>query len=155
MSEAVILIGAQGSGKSFFFKCKFYDTHVRINLDMLKTRNRENIIFHACLAAQQPLVVDNTNATRLQRAHYIQLAKHSGYQVTAYYIEVPLGECMANNKLRVSPIPDVGVAATHAKLQEPGFCEGFDKIFKVTVTSLREFIITQIPTPEPVHGLGD
>jgi predicted kinase len=38
--EAVILIGIQGSGKSTFFKEKFADTRVRINLDMLRTKNR-------------------------------------------------------------------------------------------------------------------
>ena len=39
--EAVILIGIQGAGKSTFYKDRFFNTHVRINLDMLKTRHRE------------------------------------------------------------------------------------------------------------------
>jgi predicted kinase len=38
--QLVILIGIQGSGKSSFFKERFVDTHIRINLDMLKTRRR-------------------------------------------------------------------------------------------------------------------
>ena len=42
--EAVILIGIQGSGKSTFYRERFFDTHVRINLDMLKTRQREKLL---------------------------------------------------------------------------------------------------------------
>ena len=39
--ELILLIGIQASGKSTFFKRRYCDTHVRINLDMLKTRHRE------------------------------------------------------------------------------------------------------------------
>jgi predicted kinase len=35
--EAVLLVGIQGAGKSTFYQQRFFDTHVRINLDMLKT----------------------------------------------------------------------------------------------------------------------
>jgi predicted kinase len=35
--EAIILIGIQASGKSTFFQQQFFATHVRINLDSLKT----------------------------------------------------------------------------------------------------------------------
>ncbi|MEQ8541828.1 MAG: hypothetical protein RIB93_30755 [Coleofasciculus sp. D1-CHI-01] len=66
--EAVILIGIQASGKSSFCRDRFYNTHIRINLDMLKTRHREAILVQACLDAQQRFVVDNTNPTRADRA---------------------------------------------------------------------------------------
>lgn len=68
--EAVVFCGVQGSGKSTFFVERFAHTHVRLNLDMLRTRSREDILLHACLAAQQPFVADNTNATRAQRQRY-------------------------------------------------------------------------------------
>ena len=61
--EAIIFIGIQATGKSTFFQQKFFDTRVRINLDMLKTRNRERILLAACLDAKQPFVVDTTNLT--------------------------------------------------------------------------------------------
>jgi len=35
--EAVIFTGIQAVGKSTFYKEHFFTTHVRINLDMLKT----------------------------------------------------------------------------------------------------------------------
>lgn len=40
--EAVILCGIQASGKSAFYSERFFHTHVRINLDMLRTRRRES-----------------------------------------------------------------------------------------------------------------
>jgi predicted kinase len=56
--EAVIFIGIQGSGKSSFYRQHFFNTHIRINLDMLKTRHREKIFVRACLEAKQRFVVD-------------------------------------------------------------------------------------------------
>lgn len=69
--EAVIFIGLQAAGKSSFYREKFIDTHIRINLDMLKTRHRETILLNACLEAKQPLVIDNTNPTIEERKRYI------------------------------------------------------------------------------------
>ena len=63
--EAVILCGIQATGKSTFCHSRLYSTHIRLNLDMLKTRHREDVLFEACLRAKQPFVVDNTNPYRL------------------------------------------------------------------------------------------
>ena len=73
--EAVIFCGIQGVGKSTFFKDRFFRTHVRISLDLLRTRNRERIFLAACLESGQRFVVDNTNPTRNERSVYIQAAK--------------------------------------------------------------------------------
>ncbi len=69
--EAVIFVGVQGAGKSTLYRERFSDTHIRINLDMLKTRRREQLILEACLAAQQSFVVDNTNPLPSDRARYV------------------------------------------------------------------------------------
>jgi hypothetical protein len=42
--EAVVFSGVQGVGKSTFYRERFFATHVRINLDMLRTRNREDVL---------------------------------------------------------------------------------------------------------------
>jgi predicted kinase len=47
--EAILFIGMQASGKSTFFREHFFDTHVRINMDMLRTRNHEKLFLTACL----------------------------------------------------------------------------------------------------------
>ena len=73
--EAVIFMGIQGSGKSSFFRERFFSTHVRISLDLLKTRFREQTFLDACLQTEQRFVIDNTNPTRGERQRYIAAAK--------------------------------------------------------------------------------
>ena len=45
--ELVIFTGLQASGKTTFYGTRFRDSHVRINLDMLKTRHREELLVKA------------------------------------------------------------------------------------------------------------
>ena len=65
--EAVLFIGIPGSGKSSFFKERFFSTHVRISLDLLRTRHREELLLEACLGTEQRFVIDNTNPTTSER----------------------------------------------------------------------------------------
>jgi predicted kinase len=88
--EAVILIGIQAVGKSTFYYQRFFDTHMRINLDMLRTRRREQILVEACLTAKQSFVVDNTNVTRAERARYIPLARAAQFHIVGYYFQSTL-----------------------------------------------------------------
>lgn len=57
--------------KSSFYFDRFQLSHIRLSLDMLGTRRREHILFGACLEAKQPVVIDNTNPTRVEREKYI------------------------------------------------------------------------------------
>ena len=83
--QLIIFTGVQASGKSSFYLLNLYHSHLRINLDMLKTRHRENIIFEACLTSKTKMVIDNTNPTKIDRARYIQRAKDAGFEVISYY----------------------------------------------------------------------
>lgn len=83
--EMILLIGVQASGKSTFCQRYFSDTHIRLNLDMLKTRHREKILFDAMLLAKQPFVIDNTNPSRIERARYLQPAVRAGFKTVGYY----------------------------------------------------------------------
>ena len=47
-NSMILLIGIPGSGKSTFFQRKLAADHVRVNLDTLKTRNREARLIDAC-----------------------------------------------------------------------------------------------------------
>src|SRR5688500_6389867 len=98
--QAVVFCGIQASGKSTFFLARFAHTHVRLNLDMLKTRTREDILLHACLAAQQPFVADNTNATRAQRVRYLRLAAAASFETVLYYFESNVDRALARNAAR-------------------------------------------------------
>lgn len=129
--ECVILTGIQGSGKSTFFKQRFADTHVRVNLDMLKTRHREQVLVHACIESKTRFVVDNTNVKRADRTRYILLAKDAGFRVVGYYFRSQVEACIERNEARSAPIPVGAIRGTHRRLALPALNEGFDELFYV------------------------
>ncbi|HET9399381.1 MAG TPA: ATP-binding protein [Candidatus Acidoferrales bacterium] len=143
---AVILIGIQGSGKTTFCKLQFFTTHIRISLDMLRTRNREQILLDACVRARQPFVIDNTNPTSGTRAKYIAAARDARYHVIAYHFITPLTECLRRNSLREGKerIPAVALHAAVKRLQPPDETEGFDEIYSVELTPENQFVVKQI-----------
>ena len=119
--QLIIFTGIQASGKSTFYQQYFSSTHLRINLDMLKTRHRENIIFEAGLASKTKMVIDNTNPDDESRARYIQRAKDAGFEVIAYYFKTDLNSTLERNKQRQGKayISEIGVRATYKKIQIP------------------------------------
>ena len=131
--QGIIFIGIQGAGKSTFYRENFLDTHIRINLDMLKTRHREKLIFQACLEAKQRFVIDNTNPTIEDRKRYIIPAKEKDFQILAYYFNSELEDCKQRNSQREGKkvIPLVGILSTYKKLVIPSYAEGFDVIYSV------------------------
>ncbi|GAB4288746.1 MAG: hypothetical protein Fur0025_22960 [Oscillatoriaceae cyanobacterium] len=143
--QAVILIGIQGSGKSTFCQLRFFHTHIRINLDMLKTRHREEIIFRACVEAKQPFVIDNTNPTPEDRARYIPIAKQYQFRIIGYYFHCSLSECQQRNAQRTGKqkIPPAGILATHNKLVLPEFQEGFDDLYYVQIDADNSFVVRE------------
>src|ERR1700739_2476681 len=98
--EAVILVGVQGAGKSTFYRERFFDTHVRINLDMLGTRKREQLLLAAGLAASQGFAVIKTIRQARDRARYIAMALRKGSRVIAYSFDVPLRDAMHRTNQR-------------------------------------------------------
>jgi predicted kinase len=143
--EAVIFCGIQGSGKSTFFRERFFHSHVRLNLDMLHTRNREDVLLHACLAAQQPFVVDNTNVTRQKRDRYVALARAAGFRVVLYYFESKVGPALERNAARDQShrVPDAAVLGTAAKLEIPMRDEGYDAMHHVRLLSPSGFEVEE------------
>ena len=148
--EAVILVGIQASGKSTFYKQRFFDTHVRISRDLLKTKNRERALLQGCLDTRQPFVVDNTNVLAEERARYVAAAKAAGFRVVCYYFRTETRAAIARNRLRqgksVVPIP--GILGTYKRLEEPRPEEGFDEMYTVTLTPSNEFVVAPfVPSP--------
>jgi len=129
--EMILFIGIQAAGKSEFFKQKFYNTHIRINLDMLKTRHREKLLTEACIAAKQPFVVDNTNPTAPDRSKYITKAKDAKFTISGYYFQSSISESLEYNEQREAKVPRGAIFATHKKLELPSYDEGFDFLWYV------------------------
>ncbi|MDR6563039.1 MULTISPECIES: ATP-binding protein [unclassified Arcicella] len=133
--ETVIFCGIQATGKTTFFKENFFKTHIRISLDLLKTRNKEQKFIDTCLATQQRYVVDNTNPTKVDRAKYISDAKANKFKVVGYYFQSKINDALNRNSQRLGKenIPEVGIKGTFNKLEIPTFDEGFDELYFVEI----------------------
>lgn len=133
--QAVLFIGIPATGKSSFYRERFFRSHVRISLDMLKTRRRERILLAACLLAQQPFVVDNTNLLRKERALYVELARESGFRVVGYFFQSRMADAVARNARRpeADRIPAPGVRGAARRLELPSVEEGFDALHFVSL----------------------
>lgn len=131
--KMVIMIGIQGSGKSTFYQKYLKEEYIRINLDTLKTRHREQLLMHRCIEDGRNFAIDNTNPTKADRQRYIPLAKEAGYRIIGYFMESKLQPCIERNNQRTgnAKIPAAAIAATSNKLQIPGYGEGFDELYYV------------------------
>ena len=143
--EAVIFIGLQGAGKSTFYRERFFATHMRINLDMLKTRHRENRFLQACIETRQPFVVDNTNPTRAERQVYIEPTKQAGFRVIGYYFQSKVEDCQRRNEQRPAEeqIPLRGILGAAGRLQIPSRDEGFDELCYVRIDEANRFVVEE------------
>jgi predicted kinase len=133
--QAILFMGIQGSGKTTFYKERFVNTHLRISLDVLRTRHREKKIFECCLATGTRIVIDNTNPGTVDRHRYIGPAKQAGYEIVGYYFAADLPRSIERNESRGGRevVPRKGVMATYKKLEPPSYGEGFDRLFSVAV----------------------
>ena len=143
MMEMILFVGIQGSGKSSFYKERFYSSHLRINRDMLKTKNREHRLAQTCFDVQQRFVLDNTSVTRAERAPYIAAARAAGFKIIGYFFEATTREAIARNAKRTgtAKIPVVGILGTYNRLEEPSLEEGFDELFVVRMNEKGEFSV--------------
>jgi predicted kinase len=143
--EAIIFIGIQGSGKSSFYREQFFNTHIRINLDMLKTRHRERLLLQACLTAQQPFVVDNTNVLAEERARYIALARPAGFRVVGYYFRADVHAALERNSQRSgkAAVPAQALLGTYKRLQLPHLEEAFDRLYYVFLDKTNQFQVQE------------
>lgn len=143
--EAVLFIGIQGSGKSSFYKERFFNTHVRINLDMLRTKHRQQVLLNACLEARQPFVIDNTNLTVEVRSQFIVAAKAAGFRVVGYYFRSDVKAALLRNSQRsgAARVPDKALLGAYKRLQVPDLKEGFDALYYVRINEGGEFSVEE------------
>ena len=143
--EAVLLVGIQAAGKSTFYKERFFATHVRISLDLLRTRHRERSLLEWCLAHSQPFVVDNTNPTVAERAVYIAPSRAAGFRVVGYYFESNVPSSIRRNAARSGSarVPVAAIGGAKRRLVSPTLAEGFDALHFVRIGPDSEFLIEE------------
>ena len=144
--EMVLFIGIPASGKSSFFKERFFNTHVRVNRDMLRTQRREELLVRACLDGKTRFVLENTNLTRAVRAPYIAAAKQAQFSVVGYYFESLPIDAVNRNKLRPEPdrVPAVAIWAANKRLEVPAHDEGFHALYRVRMAQPSGFSVEKI-----------
>jgi predicted kinase len=143
--EAVIFIGLQGAGKSTFYWERFFTTHLRINLDMFKTRHRERRFLQTCIETRQRFVVDNTNPTRTERQVYLEAARQAGFRVIGYYFQSQIEDCKRRNAQRPveERVPVPGILGAAGRLQIPSREEGFDVLHYVRIDDNGRFVVEE------------
>ncbi len=141
--EAVIFVGLQGSGKSTFYRERFFYTHLRLNLDMLKTRHRERRFLNLCV--EMGFVVDNTNPSRAERAVSIQAAKAAGFRIVGYYFQSRVEDCQRRNLQRplAQQVPLRGLLGAAGRMERPGWDEGFDELSYVRIDEGGRFLVEE------------
>jgi predicted kinase len=150
--EAVVLCGVQGSGKTTLYRDRFLATHVRVSMDLLRTRAREAAFVALCLDTRQPFVVDNTNPTAADRRRYVEPARAAGFRVVAYVVEVDPGEAFARNEERPggARVPAAGLRDTARRFVRPVREEGFDELWYATAAAGEGWRIEPLVTTEPL-----
>jgi predicted kinase len=141
--EAVIFVGLQGAGKSTFYRERFFDTHLRISLDLLRTRHRERRLLQVCVETGLRFVVDNTNPTRAERAVYIRAAREAGYRVVGYYFRSRVEDCQRRNEQRPAArqVPLRGLLGTAGRMELPSRMEGFDELHYIRIDEDGGFVV--------------
>ncbi|MBF9224118.1 AAA family ATPase [Hymenobacter ruricola] len=145
--QALIFCGIQASGKSTFYCQRFLNSHVRISLDLLRTRHREARLLQFCLETQARFAVDNTNPTAAERQRYIGPAKAAGYAVIGYYFSSSAEAALLRNRQRApaEQVPAAGIRGTRARLELPSYAEGFEELYFVRIDDDGRFVV------EPWH----
>jgi predicted kinase len=150
--EAVVLCGIQGSGKTTLYRDRFLATHVRVGMDLLRTRRREAAFVALCLETRQPFVVDNTNPTPADRRRYVEPARAAGFRVVGYLVEVDTAEALGRNEGRAGRawIPPASVARTARQLLRPAPEEGFDELWHATAAPGGGWRVEPLVTTPPL-----
>ncbi len=146
--EMVILVGLPGAGKTTFVSQRFADRHVHVSKDRLPRGQRDDRqqaqLIAAWLSCGRSIVVDNTNASRADRARLIALGRAHGARVVGYAFDCTPDACLARNAGREGKarVPNVAIFATAKRLVHPTRDEGFDDLFTVRPLPALAFEIT-------------
>jgi predicted kinase len=149
VTELVVLVGLQASGKSTFAASRFAGTHTMVSKDQMRSarhkeaRQRREVA--AALSAGRDVVVDNTNPGPEQWTPLIELAREHGARPVAYYFPPHPSACLARNAARTGParVPKVGVLATLKALRRPSRAAGFDAVYVVELAGAGRFTVVE------------
>ena len=140
----VLMIGIPASGKSTFYQNKLSADFVRVNLDTVKTREREYDLICKCFYEGKSFAIDNTNVFKQLRRYYISMAQLMKYRVVGYYMRSSVKECLTRNLQRTGKarVPDHVIEKMARNIQRPCWSEGFDELYYVEIKD-GEYVISE------------
>ena len=143
--QAVIFTGVQASGKTTFYVERFLATHVRISMDLMRTRHRERRFLETCLQTGQRFVVDNTNPTGAERRPYAQAALEAGYELIGCEFRTSARDALARNARRAgsAKIPVAGLLGTFKRLEPLRAAEGYARVLVVEIAETGGFEVSE------------
>jgi predicted kinase len=148
--ECVILAGLPAAGKTTFYRERFAATHRHISKDLWPNaagrEARQRRAIDEALAAGASIVVDNTHPTAAGRRAIVALARARGARVVCYFFDVTTREAVARNATRTgsAKVPNVAIFTTAKRFEPPTRAEGYDQLFRLTLTPARSFAITEV-----------
>ncbi|MBI2353560.1 MAG: AAA family ATPase [Deltaproteobacteria bacterium] len=90
-------------------------------------------------------MVDNTNASRKERARLILPARAAGFRVIGYYFSSRVQEAQERNRQRQgrARIPDGGVLGAAGRLELPALAEDFVELWYVRMDGMGGFSVEE------------
>src|SRR5262249_24013915 len=150
MPECVILVGVPAAGKTTFFQRYFAATHRHISKDLWPNASgreaRQRRLLIESLGSGHSVVVDNTNPKVAERAPLVEIARAQGASVVCYFFDVTTREAGARNAGRTGKqkVPNVAIFTVAKRLEPPTLGEGFDQLFRVTLTPERVLRVAEV-----------
>ena len=132
----ILLVGLPGSGKSTYYKEHFFNTHLRISNDLLRTKNRSARLLDFCFETKMSFVVDDTNTTKEVRNRFIQacdvtaLKQNEPIKKICYFFNCDSKICLERNEKRTGKdrVPKQAIFFKAREFEVPGLEEGFDEL---------------------------
>jgi len=89
--QLIVLIGPQGSGKTTL--CTQFPSFTRISQD--EQGNKKHFhLFCDAIKRGDDIILDRTNATRLRRKKYLDIARAASYYTKAILLKTPKETCL-------------------------------------------------------------
>lgn len=147
--QAVILMGIPATGKTTFCKRYFNEEtgYVRLSRDTLRFWDNLWRELWKCLSTRRSFVLDNTHVERKDRSYYIAMAAAAGYEISGYYLQSRVLDCVRRNEARNyhsedEYVPTQAVLDKAARLHHPCYAEGFDHLYYVSWEGLKDYCIS-------------
>ena len=154
--EAVILCGVQGAGKTTLYRDRFLETHVRVAMDLLRTRAREEAFVRLCLA-RAPALRRRRHQPHARRPPPLRRAGARGRlpHRSATSSRSTDAEALARNAARAGRrrVPAGALVGTGRRLLRPTPEEGFDELWHATAAPDGGWRIEPLLVTPPLPGL--